>query len=422
MNETVKRPEIKIIKNVKFPQIEQIKLNGDVPLTYLTNFQEPIIQLVLNIKAGSWHQPKPLVAYSTVKMLTEGTRHKTSKQIAEIIDYYGIFIKKRKSEHFSYILVKVLTKNLEPALQILQEILTEPVFPEEELKIFLNNEKQEYLIDQEEVETVARQLYQAAIYGFEHPYGRYALPEDFDNVTRQDVKNFFEKYYNKQNLSIFAGGYLTDRELNLINKYLTDIRDGQPSEDRDIPFSPKKEKYIYKPKESSLQSAVFIGNRTINHTHPDYFALDFTVELLGGYFGSRLMTNIREQKGLSYGIFADINLLPKAGELTIESAVRKEDKDLVIKEIEKEINLLKQKGATQDEIFTVKNYIISNILKLASTTLVFTELLSYLERIGTDINFLKTLIEQTQQMTNKKVKEMAEKYLNFDDFYKVIVG
>ncbi len=417
-----KSPEIKIIKNVKFPKIEQITLDYQVPLTYLTNFQEPIVEIILNIKAGTWHQPKPLVAFSTVKMLTEGTRNKTSKQIAEIIDYYGIFLKKRKSDHFSYLRLKVLNKNLEPALQILQEIITEPTFPEKELNIFLQNEKQDYLIEQEEVETVARQLFQAAIFGFNHPYGRYAKLQDFDNVTRDDVVSFFEKHYNKQNLSIFAAGYLTEREIKLINKYLTDIRNGQPTEDQEIDFSPQKEKYIYQAKEDSLQSAIIIGNRTINHFHPDYFALDFTTTILGGYFSSRLMSNIREEKGLSYGIWADINNLLKAGELSIESSVRKEEKDLVIKEIEKEINLLKQKGATEDEILTVKNSIISNIVKLTSSTLVFTDFLAYLQRIGTDISYLKNFIEQTQQMTNEKIIQIAEKYYNFDDFYKVIVG
>ncbi len=417
-----KRPKFKLTQNINLPQIYSIELNNQVPFNYINDKRQEIIHIILNFKAGSWYQPKPLVASTTIDTITEGTRTKTSEEIAQLLDYYAVFWKTKRTNHYSFIDIKVLNKNLEAALQIFQEILTEATFPEDEIKLYLFNEKQDYIIDLEEVETQARILFHSAVYGKKHPYGASAKLEDFDNVQRQDVIEFYDTYYNRKNLHIFAGGYVDDKAIKLINKYLTTIKDGTPAREIKYKFEPQEEKYIYKAKEDSLQSAIFIGNKTINHNHPDYFYLYFTNYLLGGYFGSRLMQNIREEKGLTYSIWSYLTSYIYSGEIAIEASVKKENKDLVLEEIRKEIKKLREKGATPQEIKTVQNVALSNLLRLIDGIFSINSYLAQLYRLNTGISYFQRYIDTVNNIDNKKIIEIANKYLCFDDFYKVVVG
>ncbi len=422
MTDRSKRPDFKITTGVKLPQINKTVLSRDIPLIYINGGNEEIIRLLIVFKAGTWHQKKRLVASTTLKMLTEGTQDKSAEQISEIINFYGAELKHRRGTHNSYLMLTVLNKHLEPLLRILNEILTKPVFPENELKIYLENQLQEYLIELENVDVVARNLFHAAVFGFEHPYGTYALPEDFNRVTRDDLVEFFTGHLHLKKMKLYAGGQVGEREINLIDKYLTGIRDGKLPAEPQYEFSPSDEKYIYQPKENSLQSAIQIGNRTINIHHPDYPYLHFAIVLLGGYFGSRLMTNIREEKGLTYGIYASFDNYPLSGLINIEASVRKENRDLVIDEIRKEIKLLKEKGADEQELVTVKNYVLSQLLKLINGIFPVTHYIMHLHNNNLDETFVENYVKAINSIDNRRLIETVEKYLCFDDFYKVVVG
>ncbi len=422
MPDRSKKPGFKLTKNVHIDEVKSVTLSHNVPLKYINGGQEDIIKIIVNFRAGSWVQNKRLVSSTTTKMLIEGTKDKTSQQISEIIDFYGADVKLKSGYHYNYIVLTVLNKFLEPLLRLLQEILTQPVFPEDEMRTLLSNQKQDYLIELENVELVARNLYHSSIFGYNHPYGTYAVPEDFDKVERNDLTSFYERFFHTGNMHIVAGGKITGKEIELIDKYLTNIRHGEPTQEPEYTPQPKKEKLIRESKEGSLQSAIQIGNRIMDLHDPDFIEFNFVMTLLGGYFGSRLMRNIREEKGLTYGIWAGADSVSTEVLANIESSVRKENAGSVLEEIGKEIELLKKYGAEQEELMTVKNYVLSQLLKLINGIFPLTYYINYLNNAGLDESYPDRYVEKINNLDNARIMEIAGKYLNFDNFYKIIVG
>ncbi len=417
-----KAPAYKIIENIKFPQIKHLVLDNQVPFIIIPGGVDDVLSLIISFRGGSWVQNKRLVASTTLKMLKHGTQDKTSEQISQIINYHAINYKTSTGDHHNRISLVLLKKHLEPALDLVNDLITNPTFPEHELRINLANRKQDYLIELQEAETVARNLFHKALFGFQHPYGQYALPEDFDQVERDDLIAYHKKVFTTDNLTITAAGNIDDKVISLIDNHLTTLPRSEKTQFTDKPITPDREKYIYQEKPDSLQSAIMIGDRTINYGHPDYLKLFFVIYALGGYFGSRLMTNIREEKGLTYGIWAYTESNIKAAHLTIEASVRKENKDIVIEEIGNEIKKLKQQGLNPQELMTTKNLLMAEIYKLTDGTYGLARYLSYLYATERNEAYITDLVNTIKSINNQTVIETANKYLCFDDFYKVIVG
>ncbi len=422
MVDRTKAPQYKIIENIKLPQIKHISFDNKIPFHWVPGGLNDVVSLTFSFRGGAWIQPKRLVASTTLKMLKHGTQNKTSAQISQILNFYAVNYKSGTGDHHSRITVVLLKKHLQPILELVQEIFIQPAFADNELKINLANRKQDYLIDLQEVETVARNLFSKAIYGFDHPYGQYALPEDYDNVLRQDLIEFHKRVFCRENLTVIGAGNLEQQDINLINRYLTNLPSGTKTQFADKPINPEKEKNIYQPKEDSMQSAIMIGNRTIDYGNPDFFKLYFVIYALGGYFSSRLMANIREEKGLTYGIWAYIESNLKANHLCIEASVRKENKDIVINEIRNEITRLKTGGLRDEELAIAKNSLLAEIYKLTDGTFALARYISYLYATDKDESYITQLAQAIKSIDNKTVIDIANKYLCFDDYYKVIVG
>ncbi len=422
MADRTKAPEYKLLENIEIPKVQRTTLENGINFHYIQGGNEEVIRLIVSFRGGSWVQKQRLVAASTSEMLTEGTKKKSSVEISEIIDFYGANLSTNSSYHYNTIVLNVLTKHLEPMLRLLSEMLTEPTFPEDELKLYLNNEKQDYIIDLERVERVARNLYHEAIFGYDHPYGTYAKLEDFDKVERQMLVEFHRQNFIAEKATIVAAGKITDKEVKLVEKYLKDIPSGEPLPEIDYPIEPSEDFYIYKEKNGALQSALLVGKETINMLHPDYLKLNFVTTLLGGYFGSRLMTNIRQEKGYTYGINAYVESYLRAGALTIEASVKKQNRDQVIEEIGKEVEKLKTDGASEYEISIVKNYVLGQFQRIMDGILASASYYNRLLQINRDFNYINEYVETIKKITNEDIKTVANRYFDFDNFYKVIIG
>ncbi len=415
-------PQYKISENITLPEIKHLKLDNKVAFHHIPGGIDDAITLIINFRGGSWIQSKRLVSRITTKTLAEGTRNKSSAEISEILNYHAVDISYRSGNHANFIKIMLLRKHLPKILPLLNEILTYPAFPEKEIRRYLANEKQNYIIDLEEVELVARNEFYRAVFGYNHPYGTYALPDDYDKITIEDLKTFHSHVFGYNNLSIWAAGKLTDKDISLIDKHLTQIRPGKEIIFPPKPISPSEEKLIRIPKDNSLQNALYIGNSTITSEHPDFLALQFVIIALGGYFSSRLMTNIREEKGLTYGIYSYLDTDRMGSTIVIEASVKKENTDLVLEEIDNEIKKLQNNGLDKDELITVKNYLLANMLKLIDGPYALAYYLNRVYNLGLDENIIYDHIREIKNISNEKIIEIARKYLKFEDFYKVIAG
>ena len=314
MNRT-QAPEIKLIESVSLPQFQLLHLDNGVPVYVINEGEQEVVKLELMYKAGKWFEEKNLVSDFTNRMLREGTAKHNAKAIADKFDFYGANINTGAGFETAGVTLYSLTKQIDHLLELLLEIFTESTFPEREFETIVTNKKQKLAVELKKNEYLANRNFVNALYGQNHPYGRVTEFEHYDQMTTADLKAFFKKYYHPANLTIILSGKFDEQLIKKINQFFGAKGNGgeKASENITHNIEPAKELIQHVEKADSVQSAVVLGNISINKKHPDFLKLSVLNTVFGGYFGSRLMGNIREEKGYTYGIYSSFVSYPHGG-------------------------------------------------------------------------------------------------------------
>jgi predicted Zn-dependent peptidase len=306
---------------------------------------------------------------------------------------------------------------------VIKDIITNSIFPQKELETFVRNQRQKLQVGLQKNDVVARRLFNKAIYG-DSLYGLNAESETYDSLKREDMLLHFAQMYRPDNCTLLISGWVDPSTLALI----TDAFDGdwvggglQADVSQPAPI-PAAEHFYYKEKPEALQSAIRMGAPAVNRTHPDFQALQVLNTVLGGYFGSRLMANIREDKGYTYGIGSGISSLKHGGALYIATEVGADVCKAAVGEIEKELKLLQNELIPQDELSLVRNFMMGSLLGSLENVFSHADKFKNLYFAGVDYSYYDNYVKTVKTVSAERLRELANEYLKFPDFYKVIVG
>ena len=423
MNRTL-APEINLIESITLPKVETVTLDNGVPVYILNEGDQAVVKIELMFKAGKWFEEKNLVADLTNRMLREGTQKQNAKQLADVFDYYGANFNNAAGFETGGASLYSLTKHVDNLLPMFYEIFTESVFPENELSTIVTNRKQRLSVDLKKNDFVASREFVNALYGKNHPYGRVTEPENFENISINDLKSFYKKYYTASNLTIIVSGKFDDSLIKKMNQYFGNKNWIGEKANENISHVVESSSQLihHTEKADSVQSAIAIGNLSINKTHPDFQKLSVLNTLFGGYFGSRLMSNIREEKGYTYGIHSSFASYPHGGFIEISSEVGKDVREATMKEIAYEINVLRTELIDDEELQVVKNYLCGKILRSIDGPMKFSETLKGLLIYKQDLSYIQELLKTIRVVTSEELLELANKYFDYDKMYKVTVG
>src|SRR5258708_24373710 len=243
-------------------------------------------------------------------MLTEGTSTLTASEIADKIDFYGAFLQVDYGYDHSQVTLYTLNKHLSSTLPVIKEIIADSIFPEHELETFIRNQQQKLQVSLKKNDIVARRAFNKAIYG-NTIYGLGADFDDYKTLFRDDMLWHFKQMYQPSNCTILVAGKVDKMQLELLTaSFGTDWTSTTVEANISQPeLKPASEHFYFVEKPEALQSAIRMGLPSIIRAHPDFPALQVLNTVLGGYFGSRLMANIREDKGYTYGIGSGISSL-----------------------------------------------------------------------------------------------------------------
>jgi predicted Zn-dependent peptidase len=386
------------------------KLNNEIPVYEYNLGSQDIIKIEFVFNAGTKYQPKSLIASTVKNLMKEGTEKYTSKEIADCIDFYGAFLETDLSNDRASVSLFCLNKYIDNVLPIVADVILNAKFPQNEIDGYLKRQKQNFIIGQEKVSTLASQAYVKNIFN-ESQYGQYATINDYDNITRDDCINFYKKHYTLANLEIFIAGKSTDFTQQLLNEHIGNI----PAHGEKLSFNFKapnfKPSNNFVKKEGAIQSAIRFGKPLFTINHPDFIAFQVLNTVLGGYFGSRLMTNIREDKGYTYGIGSGISSKQEMGNFIISTEVGSDVTQNAIDEIKKEIDILKETLVPEEELNVVKSYILGALLKNTDGPF---DMLSRFQTIH--FNNLSTshydnFINEVKAVTAEKLRELANEHL-----------
>ncbi|WP_421949559.1 M16 family metallopeptidase [Phaeodactylibacter xiamenensis] len=404
------------------PKPEIFHLDNGIPV-YVTNMgTQDVIRMELVFFAGRTYEDKQLVARATSSLLREGTRHYTAAQIAEATDFYGATLSLPFNLDTSSIVLYSLNKHFADTLPILQDMLREPLFAAEDLEAYIRRNQRRLAVDLAKNDTLAYRLITEQIFGSSHPYGYNSTSEAYLALSPADLKKHHQRLYNASNCLLFISGRVTDEVKQLLNKALSDaLSPGEKPAPR-VPVPDGQPQSTFERRPDTLQSAVRLGRRGLNRHHGDFYGLYVLNTLLGGYFGSRLMANIREEKGYTYNIYSMLETMRYDGSLLIGTEVSPEYVEPTLREIEREMKILQETLVDEEELKMVRNFLLGNFLTMLDGPFNVSEVIRTLVLDGLPLSTFDELVSTVQNIDAAALQGLAQKYLNKADLWQVIVG
>lgn len=412
-------PQFAEIKNFNLPTPELIRLSNSVPLIHFDNVSQEVVKVELIFKAGKWFEPKSGLSQFTAQMLEKGSAKRNSFQIAEEFDQLGSSLEISPEFDFTSISLYSLSKNLRKVLPILCEVTTSPTFPPVELGLMKDIIKQNLKINNKKNSHVASKKIRQNIFGSHHPYGNSLEESDIDNLTREDLVGFFKERFVLH--EIYITGKIDSETKNMLLDNFSNFHIPIVDEQKIILDNKleKSSEYIETP--DSVQSSLRLGKKIINRSDPDYAPLVLVNHILGGYFGSRLMKNIREEKGLTYGIHSSISTLKNDAFFVIGTDVNKENRRLAIAEIKMEIKKLQQDLVEYEEMEIAKNHLLGSLQLETANPFSIVEKIKVIRLNQLSSDFYNSLFTDIQSSTSESLKRVAE-YFNEEYLYEVSIG
>ncbi|MFT4203032.1 MAG: pitrilysin family protein [Chitinophagaceae bacterium] len=405
---------------------QQYTLDNQVPVYAVHTPTGDVAMVEFVFYAGNWFEKQNMLAATTNFLIKNGTKTKSAFDITEGFEFEGAHLSRSCYNETATVTLHCLSRHLPILLPLVAELFTESIFPEEELSIYKQNRKQQLSVNLLKGDFVADRLLDEYLYGFDHPYGKYSRAEDIDAMEKSALLAFYQQYYTNGDCIIFTAGCLPSNIDELLNKNFGHLPFRIQSKDHlqglsypEIHATQKQYEIINDPK--GVQAAVRIARPFPNKHHPDFQKVQVLNTIFGGYFGSRLMSNIREEKGYTYGISSYIQNHVHDSAWLVSTEAKREAGPLVIEEVWKEANILKEELVTMEELDLVKNYMIGSILSsLDGAFSIVGRWKSYILNGFTGDKFYQN-IDTIKSIQPSEIREMANKYLNREYFYELTV-
>lgn len=419
-----RQPGIRLIDRLEFKDPEITHLSNGIPVYIINSGTQDVVKTDIIFRAGSWYESKPLIAKYTHKMLREGSRNLASQQIAETIDYFGAFLDSSNDFDFTSITLYTLSKYFSELIALMEEIIKYPVFPSKEFEVLNSKQRQKFLIKNQKVKFIARQKFLEMLFGRDHPYGRPLMISDYDNIQPDDLRIFHKAHFNAGSCFILISGKVTDEMKNRLNDHFgSNEWNGNPHPDEsDFKHVSSDEKSYFVEKEAAIQSAIRIGKVMFNKKHEDYHKLKILNTIIGGYFGSRLMTSIREEKGYTYGIGSGLASMQRSGYFFIASEVGSEVVKEAVQEVIRELEIITTTPVPEKELNLVKNYILGSFQRSLDGPFALSDSIRSLTEYGLTNNYYREYFDLIKSVTPADLLETAQKHLDPGSFTVLTVG
>lgn len=423
INRTIAPPIKDAIEfDIKLKPYTYFQLRSGAPVYYINDGEEEVAMIDFVFDAGNSFEDKNGIAAAANYLLKNGTHKKSAFQITEYFEYYGAYLSRTSYNETASITLHCLSKHLKELLPIIRELITDAVFPENELEIFQQNSIQRLSVNLLKCDFVANRLIDEYLYGPQHPYGRVSSSEDINALEREEIIRFYNNHYKQSRCKIFAAGKFPQDFENLLENFFGDL----PLNKEILTVThlrklATEKKFRITNDENGVQGAIRIARPFPNRHHPDFKKAIVLNTLFGGYFGSRLMANIREDKGYTYGIHSFLQNHIHDNAWVIHTEAGKEVCEQAIVEIYKEMALLRNDLVSAEELLLVKNYMMG--LNVGYIDGPFQVIARWKSLILNDLdeNYFYDSLHVIKTITNKEIRELAEKYLNPDKFFELVV-
>lgn len=402
---------------------EELILDNGLHAYLIDAGDEEVTRIDVVVQAGSALQKQKLVASSVGKLLKEGTVNYASAKIAAKFDYLGAYFDTSITKDAATLTLYTLTKHLRELLPLISEMLAQASFPEHEMHIHIDRKLQEHLTNSEKVSYLAMLEFNKLVFGEDSAYGQTVAIEDFERIQHKQLMAFYKENYSVERAYVIISGRANKKVASLVNKFLGNGWNNSKRTDEKINYMTsyeKGEKYISK--EGAMQSAIRIGKPIISKKHPDYNKFILLNTILGGYFGSRLMSNLREQKGYTYGVSSFPANYIHGSSFAIVTEVNVDHTNAAMDEIFNEMAILRNEKVGDEELGLVKNYIYGTFLRNFDGPFALADRFRSVKDFGLGFDYYLKSLDDILEISSDELLETADKYFVADQMIKLVVG
>ena len=397
------------------------KLDNGVDVYSIDAGAEEVLQLEWVFSAGNTFEEKDLIAPTVNFLLKNGTSKKNAFQINEHFEYYGSYLNRSCFNETATMSLHCLNKHIGELLPVIRELLTDSTMPQDELSLYQQNMKQRLEVNLKKSDFVAGRLIDVSLFGEQHPYGKFSSAEKFDAIKREELLSFYKKYYQTGSYILFVAGKIPADLPTLLNKYFGDLPKGNIETPVPAIYPGTEKKLRINNDPDGVQGSIRIARPFPNRQHPDFKRVQVLNAVLGGFFGSRLMSNIREDKGYTYGIHSYLLNLQQHSAWMVSTEAGKDVCEAAITEVYKEMEILRNELIPEDELLLVRNYLIGGLLgDLDGPFSIIARWKNIILNGQTEAYFYDS-IHTIKSITAEELRELARTYLQPDAFYELVV-
>ena len=407
--------------NLQLKPYGKFTLKNGVDVYTINAGAEDVMAIEWVFFAGNSYEKQNLVAASSNFLLKNGTTRKNAFQINEHFDYYGSYLNRACYNETALLSLHCLTKHVGELLPAVKELITDSTLPQEELDTYSQNMKQRLKVNLKKSDFVAGRLIDTYLYGQDHPYGKFTSDEDFDSIQRDQLVDFYKHYYQQGKLIIFVAGRLPANLEPLLNQHFGDLVHKEVKEQKHVVLPAKEMKYRVTNDENGVQGSIRMARPFPNRHHPDFLKSQVLNNLFGGFFGSRLMLNIREDKGYTYGIHSYLQNHVHSSAWMVSTEAGKDVTEATIVEVHKEMKRLREETVGEEELLLVQNYMMGSILGDLDGPFQIIARWKNIVLNNLDENYFQDSINTIKKITAKELQELAQKYLMPEEFYELVV-
>ena len=417
-----KLPEPAEAKEIKIGDYESFTLKNGLKVFVIQNDKLPRVTYRLVLDREPILEGDKAGALGMVgQMMRGGTTNRSKDQLNEEIDFIGADL----NAGASFVFASGLSKYKETIFELMVDVMRNPVFPEEELEKIRKRTLSGLASQKENPDAISGNVRSVLLYGKDHPYGELTTEETVNNITIEDIKKYHQQYF-KPNISYLAivGDIDKKSAEKLVKKYLKDWEPGDiPNPSYEDVTGPDETYVALVDRSASVQSV-------INITHPidlkigsnDVVPVRIMNSILGGGGSARLFTNLREDKGYTYGAYSNTSADELVGSFSASANVRNEVTDSAIVEFMTELNTIRTEEVSDDELNRAINSAIGQFARSLESPNTVASFAINIERYDLPKDYYATYLKRIQQVTKQDVKTMAQKYIRPDKAYITIVG
>ena len=408
------------------PPVQRVTLSNRLVLLASGENSLPFVTLQLLVDSGSRRDPsgEEGLAYLTAKGLLHGTSKRTINQINEELDFLGASLNSSSGRDYAMLSLRVLKKDLEKGFDLFIEVLTQPVFPEEEIKREIEKTLAAIQSEEDLPEQVAEKAFLRALF-LNSPYGHpvEGTKESVPKLKRDEVIRFYQSYYHPNNAILTIVGDITDDEIK--SKLIPRLEKWSPGEIPKVPLITtfEKEQKTVRIDRPITQANVILGNAGISRENPDFYALMVMNYILGGGgFASRLMEVIRNKRGLAYsvGSFFDPGKYP--GSFQIKKKKKNQSAREAILLSLQQMERIQKELVLEKELEAAKKYLIGSFPMRLDTQAKLANFLSQVEYYGLGLDYPEKYPSLIRSVTREDILRVAKKYLHPKKYVLVIVA